>query len=127
MAGLAHRAESVALLHIPVDVDDGRRRAQQGAAQREFLSPRSIRQKAKLPDAHETAGQDVQQEAPGEFDGLEVGKEARRFARDQKWVSGEGAAAVVPAQRWRDPERDQRSDSQLTGLISTTPLRSGVM
>ena len=36
--------------------------------------------------------------------------------------SGKGAAALVPAQRWRDPERDQRSDSQLTALIYTTRL-----
>jgi len=32
---------------------------------------------------------------------------------------GKGAAALFPAQRWRDPERDQRSESQLTGLIRT--------
>jgi hypothetical protein len=30
-----------------------------------------------------------------------------------------GAAALVPAQRWRDPEREQRAKSQLTGLITT--------
>ena len=38
---------------------------------------------------------------------------------------GKGAAALVPAQRWRDLERDQRSESQLTGLIHTTPLPVG--
>jgi hypothetical protein len=40
----------------------------------------------------------------------------------EKGVQGKGAAALVPAQRWKDPERDQRSDSQMTGSINTTPL-----
>ncbi len=35
---------------------------------------------------------------------------------------GNGAAALVPTQRWRDPERDQRSESPLTGWINTTSL-----
>jgi len=34
---------------------------------------------------------------------------------------------LSPPQPGRDLERDQRSDSQVTGFISTTPLRSGVM
>jgi hypothetical protein len=34
-------------------------------------------------------------------------------------------AALFPAQHWRDPERGQRSESPLTGLINTTPFLTG--
>src|ERR1035438_2243016 len=42
-------------------------RAQQRAAERQFLSARTIGQKAELPDAHKAAGQDMQQKAPDEL------------------------------------------------------------
>jgi hypothetical protein len=48
--------------------------------------------------------------------------EARRREKAASGVKCTGAAALVPAQLWRDPERDQRTDSQLTGLINTTLL-----
>jgi hypothetical protein len=47
------------------------------------------------------------------------GAQRRKDAASRERGAGKGAAALVPAQRWRDPERDQRSDSQLTGLINT--------
>jgi hypothetical protein len=50
------------------------------------------------------------------------GAQRRKDAASGERGAGKGAAALVPAQRWRDPERDRRSDSQLTGLITTTPL-----
>ena len=34
-------------------------------------------------------------------------------------LAEKGAAALVPAQDWRDPERGQHSETQLTGLINT--------
>ena len=50
--------------------------------------------------------------------------EEERQERRKGWGErgGSPAAALVPAQRWRDPERDQRSEPQLTGLINTTQL-----
>jgi len=40
----------------------------------------------------------------------------RKDAASGERGAGKGAAALVPAQRWSDPEREQRSESQLTGL-----------
>lgn len=42
-------------------------RAEQCTAERQFLSARTIGQKAELPDAHKAAGQDMQQETPDEL------------------------------------------------------------
>ena len=39
----------------------------------------------------------------------------------EKGVRGKGAAALVPAQGCRDRERDQGSESQLTGFVKITP------
>jgi hypothetical protein len=42
-------------------------RAEQCTAERQFLSARTIGQKAELPDAHKAAGQGMQQETPDEL------------------------------------------------------------
>ena len=42
-------------------------RAEQCTAERQFLSARTIGQKAELPDAHKAAGQDMQQKASDEL------------------------------------------------------------
>jgi len=44
------------------------------------------------------------------------GAQRRKSAASGERGAGIGAAALVPAQRRRDPERDQRSESQVTGL-----------
>ena len=46
----------------------------------------------------------------------------RKDAASGERGAGKGAAALVSAQRWRDPERDQRTDSQLTGSIYPSPF-----
>src|SRR5580704_6822400 len=38
------------------------------------------------------------------------GAQRRKDAASRERGTGKGATALVPAQRWRDPERDQRSD-----------------
>ncbi len=77
MAGIAERAmfgDRLVGLGIPVR-DDGvcgcGRRAEQAAAPRQFLVTRPVRQKPELPDAHESAGQDVQEKTPDELDGVD--------------------------------------------------------
>src|ERR1700686_3533803 len=42
-------------------------RAEQCTTERQFLSARTIGQKAELPDAHKAAGQDMQQKTPDEL------------------------------------------------------------
>jgi hypothetical protein len=46
----------------------------------------------------------------------------RKNAASEERGVGKGAQPLSPHQRWRGPERDQRSESQLNGLINTTPL-----
>jgi hypothetical protein len=50
------------------------------------------------------------------------GAKRRKSAVSGERGAGKGAAALVPAQRWRDPARDKRSESQFTGLANTTPF-----
>jgi hypothetical protein len=67
VACLADRACLVVCFPIWRIVDGGvgrRCHAEQYAAQRQFLSPGAVGQKTKLPDAHETARQDMKQKAP---------------------------------------------------------------
>jgi hypothetical protein len=74
MPGLADRAWfGTPLLWLSLPVNDPRivlratPRVEQSAAQRQFLSPCPVGQKAKLTDAHESSGQDVEQKAPDEL------------------------------------------------------------
>jgi hypothetical protein len=70
--GLAGRTLLVVYFSISLIGSGGFRRgcryAEQHAAQNQLPSPSPVRQKAELPDAHESTGQHVKEKAPDELD-----------------------------------------------------------
>ena len=78
-----------------------------------------IRDDPEHPSERSDAGISIVQEVFG-FVKRNLSEATRKDAASGERGAGKGAAALVPAQRWTDPERDQRSESQLTGLINTT-------
>ena len=49
------------------------------------------------------------------------GAQRRKDAASGERGAGKGAAALVPASAHSGPEREQRSESGLTGLVNTAP------
>jgi len=71
------------------------------------------------------AGISIEQEVFGFVKRNLSGAQRRKDAASGERSAGKGAAALVPAQRWRDPECDQCSDSQLTGFNQHCGVQGG--
>src|ERR1700684_3072770 len=73
--GLAGRTSPVVYFSISRIGSGGFRRrgrnAEQYAAEHQLRSPSPGRQKAKLPDTHESTGEDLQQKAPDKLDRIQ--------------------------------------------------------